>query len=160
MIHDNNPNLTQLISDIEKYFDCLLSEEEEADLIRRVALTEIRHPLVEEAKVVMGFRTLASDPCSTRAVKPRRHSRLSPLLNGRRIAAAVALILTLGCLLRFALPSPPSSECIAFVKGSTITEEEKVLELMLQNISEFNQGAEEAEEEILDDLNLLSPLSE
>lgn len=160
MINEDNHNLMQLLSDIEKYFDCLLSEEEEQDLIRRVARCTSRDPRVMEAKAVMGFRTLApavETPPLSAALQRRKPTSF---LLGGRIAAAVAMIAVLGCLLRFAIPAPPSSECIAFVKGDTVTEEEKVMELMLQNLSEFNRGASEAEQEILDELSFLPPLSE
>lgn len=150
--------MSRLLNDIEKYFDCLLSDEEEKVLMEEVALSDSSHPLVEEAKAVMGFRVRGNLRDS--GIKPLSVSRnLTPgVLKLHRVAAAVAIICA-GFILKF-MWAVPSSECIAFVKGVSVTEEEQVMEVMRQNLCELNEGAMETEDEILDELVFLAPLSQ
>ena len=68
-------NKEYLLKEIDKYFDCLLSDEEEERLRDELSVTNFVHPKIDEAKAVMGFSTLRSHyPSSLSSLITERNS--------------------------------------------------------------------------------------
>lgn len=143
--------LEQLLEAIEQYFDCTLTDEQENELRRAIAVTDFRHPAIDEARAVMGVRHIASTPA-----KMTQRPRFSKIIHGLSIAASVAMIITLGIL--FLHPSEAdTSTCVAYVNGERVTDEDIVLALMAQNTTEFNEGVDMAQQALIDELEMIAP---
>lgn len=163
---DSHKEIEWLLREIERYFDCTLSEEEEEALRQRLALTDITHPQIEEAKAVMGFRVLrrmevapattkgASTTVNSHAASPQRGFLHA---NTIRFVAAAVIILVVGIVLNFAIPARHDNRCIAYANGRSLTDEEAVMQLMMENIADLNEGVDEVEQDVSDELeDLLS----
>lgn len=135
--------LEQLLSDIEGFFDGSLTDEQEDRLRRELAATVLSHPSIDEAKAIMGFR----------APRVRKESRRESRMLWMRtagIAASIALVVSAGVFLsRTAVDS--QNECIAYVGGRQVTDEDAVMAIMMRNLREFNIEVEAAHETIMDD---------
>ena len=147
--------MKELLDRIERYFDCSLSDEEERALRRDLALIDSDAPVIQEAKAVMGFSAIRT---------PRREKKRRWGVPAYAAAAAIAAIL-LGGGLFFTLRSPTlisgdTGECIAYVNGERVTDEQKVMEILFSDMAELNEGAEEAREDVLDDLADIIPITE
>lgn len=144
-----NPKLPQLLEMIERYFDCALSDAEELQLRHIIAATELSHPSIDEARAVMGIRRPAR----------RRLRDLRPFLS---IAAAVAFVLTLGI---YVLVSPSSgsigkNQCIAYTNGRCITDEDDVINLLREDLREFDDAVEASDRSFADELGDIAPIIE
>ncbi|MDE6813670.1 MAG: hypothetical protein K2J28_07585, partial [Duncaniella sp.] len=80
--------LPQLLEQIERYFDCSLTDAEERALRDEIAVTPLSHPAIDEARALMGFRRVQETAI-------RRSSRHTALRAAVSIAAAIALVVTL-----------------------------------------------------------------
>ena len=99
MIEDMKTNdipLPQLLTLIKKYFDCSLTDAEEACLRIMVATTCYSHPAIDEAKAVMGLRHIAK-------AGSRKHNARISWVAVTGVAAAVAVAVSLAT--HFMLPS-------------------------------------------------------
>lgn len=119
--HDD---LSRLVDDIGRYFDCSMTDAEEADLRRRLAASTAIHPAIDEARAIMGLRR-----GRRQRIAPRRYLRAAA-----GIAAACAVAVSLGAML-LRHQSPDTQEfCMAYVNGIAITAEEDVLRLTMGNL--------------------------
>lgn len=149
-MNENDIRFRQLLEDIEKYFDCGLTDDEERDLRRRIAAEPIAHPSVDEARALMGFA-------------PGRRKRHRPIAGQGKaaiagIAAAVAVLLVLGLRLYSHVGQVPTSPvCTAYSGGKVITDEDAVLALMNESLFELNDGAHDAGRDMIDDIGLIAP---
>ena len=67
------------------------------------------------------------------------------------------MIITLGVL--FLRPATTdTSTCVAYVNGQKVTDEDIVLALMAQNTTEFHEGADRAQQSIIDELESIAPV--
>ncbi|MBD5190214.1 MAG: hypothetical protein HDS95_08060 [Bacteroidales bacterium] len=157
----------ELLEAIDRYFDCALSDNEERELRRILAITDSDNPSVLEAKALMGFATINSGnhPAAAKGLSSPRFlmtpNSKRKLLKTTGVAAAIALIVSLGMMVINKAGSNQinNSECIAYVNGQRITDEETVMSLLVENISELDRGAEEAQNLFIEDLNELLPIS-
>ena len=120
--------LDELLRDIDSYFECTLSDEQEQYLRRQIATTTLSHPAIDEARAVMGLRRNVS-----------RHA-----VYRRVVAAAAATAMLVGVammLFRFPLSGNDNiqPQCVAYIDGRYITDENEVFELMSENL---HQAAE------------------
>lgn len=161
------PTLPQLLDLIGRFFDCSLSDTEELQLRRAIAETSYSHPAIDEARAVMGVRP-ASRIRATESNNPRKS--VTPAVRNRRatlrpalsIAAAMALVLTLGVYL---LTSPSTGsinekQCIAYANGHCITDEDDVIRLMQEDLREFDRTVEASDRSFTDDLGDIAPIIE
>lgn len=142
----HNPSLPELLDLIERFFDCSLSDAEELQLRHTIAKTSLSHPAIDEARAVMGVRT----PVQHRQRQPRN---LRPALG---IAAAVTVLLTLGAYHLFVSPAPANfgeSKCIAYANCRCITDEEDVINLLREDLREFDNALEASDRSFDDELN-------
>lgn len=130
----------QLLDDIERYFDCLLSDEEEMELRRRVAATGLRHPAVDEAVAVMGLR------------RKVRRLNFRPVLAACSVAACLAVIVSVGMSLHRSTPAAMDSSCIAYVNGRVVTDEEAVMLLAEGSLREVGSCGESFREDLSEDM--------
>lgn len=144
-----NTKLPQLLEMIERYFDCALSDAEELQLRHIIAATELSHPAIDEARAVMGIRRPAR----------RRLRDIRPALS---IAAAVAVLLTIGVYL-YVSPSVgrmEESKCIAYTNGRCITDEDDVINLLREDLREFDDAVEASDRSFADELGDIAPIIE
>ncbi len=158
---DKNIGLTdpELLELIERYFDCSLSDEEERMLRLVVADSDSRNPAIAEAKAIMGFGTIKSHrPDSITGEGPAAgdaHTTWNRI-EWRRILniAAAVMVLCLGAffLNRVLTGHSGGDRCMAYLNGEKVTDEDRVMEVLIENISDLDEGAEEAEQLMLDDI--------
>lgn len=139
--------LPALLAQIELYFDCKLSDEQERALIAEIARTPFSHPAIRQARAVMGIRRPSC--------LPKRQSIVRRALPKAGIAASLALAITLAVLLL--RPSEPS-RCVAFANGKMITDEDAVMSLIAQSTSEFSEDLRIAEQSMIDDIMSIAPI--
>lgn len=148
--------LPQLLEMIERYFDCLLTDEEESRLRSLLATTTLSHPAIEEAKALMGFR------------KPKRETKRRILTSPKRwrpiaSVAAASVIVAIGTIFLIREHSSLSmgnSTCIAYINGSVITDEAEVLRQLTADMREFGDCAHEAQMSLSQELDETIPLIE
>lgn len=157
-LRDNNISLNELLDLIEQYFDCTLSDDEENRLRDIVAHTRLSHPAIDEARALMGFRQPTAGNVKKVVTTPRKVDWYS--LSG--IAAAVALvIIVVGIMLFVGIEAPihdGGNQCIAYVNGEHITNEEDVIRLLTDDLREFNDAVEESNNSLLNDLGDIAPV--
>lgn len=161
----NTPNpimsLDKLLEAIEQFFDCRLTDAQEEELRKQIALTSFSHPAIDEAKAVMGFRKVVNTGKESNAHKeitiPSKRIDRRGFMAGLSVAASVALIITLGIMLLKPMDSV-SSQCVAYVNGQRVTDEEIVLALMAENTHEFNEAADEAQQSLINELEFIAPV--
>lgn len=154
-MNHSSTDINELLTLIERYFDCSLSDDEEKQLREVIAVTEISHPAVDEARALMGFRR----PAPSAAKAPARRSRGTIIRAGLSIAAAVALIITIG--IHVINPSAAGQDdytCIAYVNGAMITDEDQIMDLIAQDLREFNDQAVDTRQSIRKELGDIAPI--
>lgn len=142
MTKDNNEGL---LAQIERYFNCELTDEEEMRLRLRIAHTSLRHPTVDEARAVMGIR------------RPAVRWSFMPLLAACSVAASLAVTVALGTSLLKTPGVGAQGNCIAYVNGEKITDEEAVLRLTIGNLTDLESGHEEVRESMMEDIRQIVP---
>lgn len=151
---------SQLLRNIELYFDCQLTDEEEMELRRQLAHTSLSHPAVEEARAVMGFTTIRYRSLANVEVTASR-GRLRGIRNMiAGVAASVALMVTAGVAVIQNFASNSSGDCIAYVNGRRITDEEDVWEIATQDAEELEKAFDECLEGTADDIEALGSIME
>ena len=164
MMKQDNKDLSRLLDLIERYYDCSLSDEEERSLRRTVATTTLSHPAIDEARAIMGFRRPAATAQGTGVIPAKVTGETSSqkssvhgfsFRSAISIAAAAAVLITLAVnILR---PSEGIGDydrtCIAYVNGTRITDEDDVIRLIAEDMSEFDDGSQEAAESFRDELD-------
>lgn len=122
--HDNKIRLTHSL--IRRYFDGNTSLDQEKQLRELLADNRLSSPEIEEARAVIGF--FAAEAAATAPAASRRRQRVPSLL---KIAAAlVALLSAAAVTVATFSASDPSPRCIAYINGTTISDTDKVMELL------------------------------
>ena len=148
---NNNQDIELLLYDIERWFDCKMTEDEEKQFKIALASTSLNHPAIEEAKAVLGFNTIKSVKKSR---KPDSAFALHSMWKVKLTAAAL-IIAVLSIVIKLTLTTETPDECFAFVNGQCLTNEEDVMRLMMENIADLNEGVNEAQQEIAEELEVL-----
>ena len=149
----------ELLREIERYFDCQLTDEEERRLRERIRHTQVSHPAVEEAKALMGFSTISGSV--TNGEKVERgipFGKMPAWIKG--MAASLLLLIAGGCIFLIADGSEEGGEYIAYINGKYVTDEETVLAALMDNMGEFNEGMTVAREDAEGELEDFSPFAE
>lgn len=152
----HNTPLPELLEMVDRYFDCLMTDEEESRFRSILAATKCSHPAIDEAKAVMGFR------------KPRGDTRPHDLLHPRRwrpiasvAAASVAVMLGIIFLARDrSFHSMGNSTCVAYVNGAVVTDETEVLKQLTADMREFGDCVEEAHLSLREEFDDAAPIIE
>lgn len=141
----HTPTLPELLDLIERFFDCSLSDTEELQLRHAIAKTSFSSPAIDEARAVMGLRIPARR-------RQRQHRNLRPAMG---IAAAVAVLLTIGVYHLFVSPATVDfgeSKCIAYANCRCFTDEEDVINLLREDLREFDNALEASDRSFEDEL--------
>ncbi|MDE7508911.1 MAG: hypothetical protein K2M62_02185 [Muribaculaceae bacterium] len=146
-----------LLEDISRYFDCLLTDDEEKLLMRRVASATFSHPILDEARAVMGFTTLRSGRTvvNTAPASTSRHH-----VWNRIAGIAVAIALTGGVVIGIkglTASRVADDRCFAYVNGTRIVEEDEVLRIICEDMKELNACLDGNRSDITDDMETLAP---
>lgn len=156
-----DPTLTELLKMIDLYFDCSLSDANEDRLRVIIAETTLSHPAIDDARALMGFRipktAVSTAPQPSKEVR-KNHISPRAIIS---IAAAIAVVFAIGLHLSIGNPTfPQTTQCIAYVNGERITDETDVVRLLTEDLREFNDGVEEADRDLNDELNIIAPVIE
>lgn len=155
----NKINTDELLRNIAQYFECMLSDEEEKELRYQLALTDLDDPAVEEAKAVMGFQTIRKLHPANETKANTRWTGFRKLGTAISIAASIALIFVVG----FSVISSykvSNSDCMAFVNGKIITDEDDVWQIVMQDAEELEEALNECQEGTLEDMEDLGDMVE
>lgn len=139
--------LSRIISLGERYFDCALSDEEEALLRDLLGRTRLSHPVIDELRALTGFRS------NVRCARRRSPGRVR-LIAG--IAAACVVLFSLGLYTRqtTAMSGPEDmSTCVAYAGGKRITDQEAIIRLLGEDMREFTRDARDAEQTFSEELS-------
>lgn len=149
--------LNELLQQIERYFDCSLSDEEEQLLRSAIAETTLDHPSIDEVRALMGFRrpSLTINQTTPKSMESRR--RL--LITATGIAASIALIVVAA----FGISSLGSASkleptCIAYIHGETVTDEEAVIRQLTADMKDFGISADEIDNSFQEELDEVSEI--
>lgn len=155
----------ELLELIEGYFDCTLSDEEERFLRCAVARSESSHPAVLKAKAMMGFHTIRRHHPEIQVMTgrgKRSEGIFRMRLHWRRLIniAAILTVIFIGAFYLNTAIGGQSAEnrCIAYFNGEKVTDEDQVMEILIDNLSDLDEGAEAAEELMLQDMDEILPL--
>lgn len=150
-----NPKISEIRQMIDRYYDCSLSDAEERQLRLIIAQTRLSDPAIDEMRALMGFRR----PPLRHALKARRFSP-GRILAYSGVAAAVALLFTVGVVRLTAGHSSVDSRCIAYSNGRCITDEEEVLRLIVGDLQSFEESASIEVSGFTDELSDVAPIIE
>lgn len=128
-----------ILGQLQLYYDCRLTDAEEARLRTLVACSRSDRPEIEEARALMGFR------------RPQRRSRRRVFAT---VAAAASLLVMLavgGWLMHDSRTAPGAS--YAYCGGVYINNENEVLDILAQNLSEFGGDIDDADRSMECELN-------
>lgn len=142
----HTPSLPELIDLIERFFDCSLSDAEELQLRHAIAKTSLSDPAIDEARAVMGLRTPAG----------RRHRQHRGFRQAIGVAAAVAVLLTIGAYHLFTPARTVDfgeNKCIAYANCRCFTDEEDVINLLREDLREFDNALEASDRSFEDELS-------
>lgn len=136
----NDEPLERLLRMIDSYFECSLSDGDETRLRAIIATTSHRHPAIDEARALMGFRqatTTVADACSRPAHTYFRAA----------IGVAAALTVIVGVTVSMIRHSTPKisngTTCVAYTGGHIVTDEAAVLDRLRADMGDFGECADE-----------------
>ncbi|MDE5887682.1 MAG: hypothetical protein K2H46_08870 [Muribaculaceae bacterium] len=140
-----------LIKEIERYFECSLSDEEERALRDRLMRTGICHPAVDEAKALMGFRTICyRESREEKKTRGLSHRKVVRLMQG--VAASLLLMAVGAGIVSIFDNRQYGNECRAYINGRFVSDDDDVLALLTENIQEFNAGLSMAQDDLMRDM--------
>lgn len=131
-------HISPIVRDIERYFDCLLSEEEEDALRARLESAPTDIPEVREAIAVMGVRRRLSTKCSP-GIRWRVIAAVS--------AAACVLLLLATVVPRYGPTLSTSS--YAYVNGKYTTDYDEIASELTRSLQMFDLSSDEYIDDLL-----------
>lgn len=145
-------NKSQLNTLIEHYFNGDTSVEEERILRNELATTRLDSPEINEARAVMGYGLAQYNRRSHRSEK--KH-----WLRAVASVAIIALLSTTGYHLSQSGNVTP--DCIAYIDGQRITDNDKVIDMMFEGLSNIADAAEASQTQTISSLeNLISAMNQ
>ncbi len=145
-------SLQELLALIDMYFDCRLSDAEEAQLRAVISRTRYVHPAIDEVRAIMGFRNV-------RCAEPSRPS----FSRGWIAAAAAAVVIcALAINIVFFTDTPPSAgyECFAYANGQRVTDEDEVMKMLTADLKEFSRAAEDIDNDFSAEISDIASIIE
>ncbi|MDE6042264.1 MAG: hypothetical protein K2G07_01790 [Muribaculaceae bacterium] len=139
-------NNTALKALIDKYFDGLTSDAEEAALRKALASPEVKGEDADEARAVLGVFA---------AQRSTRHTGGARLIRRAAAAAAVVIALAIGAWKITAWNSAPDEAYLAYVNGTRIDQSEPVLAIMAEELSAIGEAESSVQEEFNEILLIL-----
>ncbi len=143
----NQAELERLIC---RYFEGDTTVQEEQALREALADCPWSSEVINEARFTMGYFVAHT----------QEQSHKSAIVNRRRIigiAATIAIILTIGIPALSHKWFTPQYECIAYVNGKVIADNQKaVMSLIAQDLSNMDMATREMDNAIADDMNNMS----
>lgn len=121
-----------LLERVEMFFDCRLTDDEERKLRQELSACRLQHPVIDEARAVMGLRRPG-----------RKGAAFRPWFMA---AASVALVAIIAA--RVLIPSSSASECVAYCNGKVVTDEEQVMALFASDVAAVAPVIDKCENEI------------
>lgn len=139
---------------IEKYFDGDLSVREERELCHRLIELQGEDPLIDEAIAVMGYARHGLSRSKGPAINTVKLPRLAKIRNIAAAAAAV-IIMAFGISYHLHDKGHGFDECIAYVGGKRISDEDAIDALIRQQLSEVSEASEDLQRQISYDLDAI-----
>ena len=148
-----------LLREIERYFDCLLSDEEEAALRRELSRISISHPAVDEAKALMGFHTIPASVMPS-GKKDYGFKRKTVIKIVQGVAASLLIVLAGVGIFSVVDTDKYDGECLAYVNGKFITDDNAVMDILMENVAELDEGLTTAQEDLLNEMEEFIPIAD
>ncbi len=138
---------------IEAYFDGRLTAREEEALYRHLLKIRPATPEIEEALAVMAYARMESPKAGQSSSKPYRKGKR--WLRISQVAASVLLAVTAGMGLISLLngPAHTDSECLAYVNGVEVRNQERIRALIASQLSEMGDASQDVAAEVNSDLD-------
>lgn len=118
---------------VRRYFDAQTTDEEESRLRHFLLTSPLRDADFEEARAVMGLVAMANT-CHTTTHHTSRHRSHRVLT----LAASFALLLSLGTLTFLTQSEHADNECVAYVNGHKVTDEQEVIKLLHRDVEQVD----------------------
>lgn len=125
-------DIDYILSQLTRYYDCLLTDTEEARLRLLVARSRSKHPEIERLRAMMGF------------MRPKRR-RYRHMYYVTTAAASIGLLIAAGISWTIGTTDGHHGTSFAYSGGVYISDENLVLDLLAQNLSEFGGDIEESD---------------
>ena len=135
---NSQAELEQLIS---RYFEGETSLQEEQMLKQILADCPWNSKTIDEARFTMGYFS-AHNQQQRRVVKMRSRRRITA------IAASIAVLLTIGASALW-YTQQFQGECLAYVNGKAISNEDAVMELIAQDLNTMDDASQSMEAQLL-----------
>lgn len=135
---------------ITRYFDGETTAAEERELRRELAVTDMRSPLIDEARAVTGYFAA----CGAARRVPR--ATVWPRVAAAAVIAVMIVSVTVGVVPRH---MEATGSCIAYVGGTTVTDGDMVQALVSEQLALMGEAAEAVESDVRDDLRNVFDLS-
>jgi len=134
-VHHHISDQEQLEHLIKRYFDGETTLQEERELRQCLAHCHWWSETIDEARFAMGF-----------FAAHRRSHHLVPTKGYRRqiigIAASIAVLLTVGGLAIWHNKQASDNECIAYVNGQTIHDDNQVMKLVVTQLNAIDNASD------------------
>lgn len=135
---------------IEKYFEGETSEEEELRLQKELCNCTYRSRLIDECLVTMGYFSVGKRVEQEKMAR----SRAIVLRRVASVAAMIAIVIVLGLtLLKPDKDAFSEGDCIAYVNGEKISDKNKVISLIEQDLACIGECVSEERNTILEQLS-------
>ena len=139
---------------INRYFDGETSVQEEQELRQCLADCPWSSELIDEARFTMGYFS----------AHKQQQQRVAKRTNPRQIigiAASIAIILGIGISLFSRQWLTPQYECIAYVNGKVIADnQEAIMSLIAQDLNDMDMATREMAGAIADDMSEMNEASQ
>lgn len=145
-------NTEQLNTLIERYFNGETSVAEERILRDELAASQLGSPEINEARAVMGYSI----------AQRNTHHKANNRRVWLRAAASLAIIATLTVTAyRLNLNDHISTQCFAYVDGQRITDNDQVINMMFEGLSNVADAADESQLQAISSLeDLVSAMNQ
>ena len=147
----NQAELEQLL---DRYFEGETTVQEEQELRQCLADCPWHSDAIDEARFTMGYF----------AAHKQQQQRVAKRTNPRQIigiAASIAIILGIGISLFSRQWLTPQYECIAYVNGKVITDNQKaIMSLIAQDLNDMDMATREMAGAIADDMSEMNEASQ
>ncbi len=128
---------------ISSYFECTATDADERLLRHALAQCPWMGSDVDEARVAMGFASVGME-----LERRARNARRRHVARRAAAAAVVAVAVVAGALVHVGLGSK-SEECIAYVDGRKVTNQEQVMQMVRGNLNAVGEAHSDMDQSVM-----------
>lgn len=128
---------------ISSYFECTATDADERLLRHALAQCPWSGSDIDEARVAMGFASVGME-----LEQRSRHARRCHVAWRAAAAAVAAVAIVAGALVHVGLGSN-AGECIAYVNGHKVTNQEQVMQMVRGNLSAVGEAHSDIDQSVM-----------